>query len=100
MGEALRLLGVSRHRYVVSTKIFWGTFDDIPTLKGLSRKHIIEGAKRSIKNLGLDYVDLIFAHRPDDAAPMEEVCRAFDWLIKKGYASYWGTSVWKADDIA
>lgn len=66
MGEALRSLNVPRHKYVLSTKIFWGTLDDIPNKKGLSRKHLIEGAKNSLKNLGVDYVDVIFAHRPDD----------------------------------
>jgi len=30
---------------------------------------------------------------------MEETCRAFDWLIRKGYAFYWGTSMWPADKI-
>jgi aryl-alcohol dehydrogenase-like predicted oxidoreductase len=48
----------------------------------LSRKHIIEGTR-----LQLDYVDILFAHRPDPYTPMEETCRAF----------YWGTSHWTAE---
>jgi aryl-alcohol dehydrogenase-like predicted oxidoreductase len=47
----------------------------------------------------MEYVDIIFAHRPDFHTPLEEVCRAFDFLIKKGYAFYWGTSEWPADMI-
>lgn len=31
---------------------------------------------------------------------MEEICRAYDWIIRKGWAFYWGTSEWKAADIA
>ena len=31
---------------------------------------------------------------------MEEICRTYDWLIRKGYTFYWGTSEWRADDIA
>lgn len=53
-----------------------------------------------MKRLGLDYVDLLFCHRPDYSTPMEETCRAFDWLIRKGYVFYWGTSEWEAADIA
>jgi aryl-alcohol dehydrogenase-like predicted oxidoreductase len=49
--------------------------------RGLSRKHIIEGTFESLKRLQLDYVDVVFAHRPDDTVPMEEIVRAFNWLI-------------------
>jgi aryl-alcohol dehydrogenase-like predicted oxidoreductase len=67
---------------------------------GLSRKHIIEGMNNSLKRLNLDYVDLIFAHRPDRYTPMEETVRAFNHLIDQGKAFYWGTSEWNADEIA
>lgn len=99
-GEALRLLNVPRHHLVVSTKIYWGTASGVPNTRGLSRKHVIEGAKNSLKRLGLDYVDIIFCHRPDYETPMEETCRAFDWLIRQGLTFYWGTSEWNAEDIA
>jgi len=56
--------------------------------------------KRSLKNLDFDYVDVVYCHRPDYETPMEETCRAFDWLIRKGYAFYWGTSEWSSEDIA
>jgi len=49
--------------------------------------------------LQLDYVDIVYAHRPDLDTPVEETCRAFDWLINKGYAFYWGTSEWTASRI-
>jgi aryl-alcohol dehydrogenase-like predicted oxidoreductase len=67
---------------------------------GLSRKHIIEGALGGLKRLQLDYVDVIFAHRPDRFTPLEEVCRAFSWLIENNKALYWGTSEWDPDTIA
>ena len=54
----------------------------------------------SLKRLGLDYVDLIYAHRPDRQTPMEETVRAFNHLINTGKALYWGTSMWSADEIA
>lgn len=61
---------------------------------GMSRKHIIEGARASLKRLQLDYVDVIFSHRPDIQTPLEETVRAFSWLIDQGLAHYWGTSEW------
>lgn len=67
---------------------------------GLSRKHVIEGTKASLERLGLDYVDVISAHRPDRLTPMEETVRAFNYVIEKGWAFYWGTSMWGADEIA
>lgn len=67
---------------------------------GTSRKHIIEGTKGSLERLGLDYVDIIYAHRPDRLTSMEETVRALNYVIEKGWAFYWGTSMWGADEIA
>ena len=96
---------------MVSTKLFWGagpglTEERINYYKGignnqsgLSRKHIIEGVKGSLKRLQLDYVDLLFAHRPDRETPLEETCRAFSWVIDNNLATYWGTSEWDPETI-
>jgi len=70
-----------------------------PNDRGLCRKHVIEGTKNSLKRLQLDYVDVLFAHRPDYYTPVEETCRAFDYVINQGLAFYWGTSEWSADRI-
>ncbi len=96
MGKALK--DYPRDELVISTKIFWG--GQKPNQTGLSRKHLIEGTKNSLKRLQLDYVDLIYCHRPDPKTPIEETVRAMDFLIKTGQALYWGTSEWKASDIA
>lgn len=69
-GEAIKELNVPRHHLVISTKLFWGTSTGIPNTIGLSRKHIIEGTKASLKRLGLDYVDIIFCHRQDYDTPI------------------------------
>ena len=50
--------------------------------------------------MGLEYVDLVFAHRPDRNTPMEETVRAFNHVIETGKAVYWGTSEWDASEIA
>jgi aryl-alcohol dehydrogenase-like predicted oxidoreductase len=47
-------------------------------------KSIIEGTRDSLQRLQIDYVDVVFAHRYDITVPMEEVVRAFNWLIDQG----------------
>lgn len=97
MGAALKQLGWGRDRYLVSTKIFWG--GDGPNQRGLSRKHIVEGTQASLRRLQLEHVDLLFCHRPDPHTPIEETVRAMNHVIDRGYAFYWGTSEWSADQI-
>lgn len=97
MGEILRQTGWRRDEYVVSTKIFWG--GEGPNQRGLSRKHIVEGTNASLKRLGLNYVDLLFCHRPDLHTPIEETVRAMNHVIDQGKAFYWGTSEWSAQQI-
>jgi len=89
--------GWRREDLVVSTKIFWGGSG--PNDTGLSHKHIIEGTNSALRRLQLDYVDLIFCHRPDPNTPIEETVRAMDIVIKQGKAFYWGTSEWSAAEI-
>jgi len=57
------------------------------------------GTKASLKRLQLEYVDLIFCHRPDPYTPMEEIVRAMNWVIDQGWAFYWGTSEWSAAQL-
>lgn len=85
-----------------NTQIYWGqAFGSNPVNnKGLSRKHVIEGLRASLVRMGLEYVDIVFAHRPDRQTPMEETVRAFNHLIDTGRAFYWGTSEWSADEVA
>lgn len=95
MGEALK--SYRREDLVISTKIFWGGRG--VNENGLSWKHLVEGTKRSLKRMQLDYVDLLFCHRPDPLTPIEETVRAIDVLVKQGLVFYWGTSEWKASEI-
>ncbi|MCJ1250719.1 hypothetical protein MMC30_007947 [Trapelia coarctata] len=102
MGEAIKKFGWKRNDLVISTKIYWGgAFGENPVNNGgLSRKHLVEGLNASLERLQLDYVDLVYAHRPDRNTPIEETVRAFNHLIETGKAFYWGTSEWNADEIA
>lgn len=95
MGEAIKDL--RREDLVISTKIFWGGKG--PNATGLNWKHLVEGTKGSLRRLQLDYVDLLFCHRPDPTTPIEETVRAMDVLVRSGLAFYWGTSEWRAEDI-
>jgi voltage-dependent potassium channel beta subunit len=97
MGKVIKKAGWKRSDLVVSTKIFWGGRG--PNDKGLSRKHIVEGTKASLERLQMDYVDLIFCHRPDLYAPVEETVRAMSHVVDQGLAFYWGTSEWSAEQI-
>jgi voltage-dependent potassium channel beta subunit len=97
MGGMIRKFGWKRSDLVVSTKIFWGGKG--PNDTGLSRKHIVEGTEASLGRLGLDYVDLLFCHRPDPETPIEETVRAMNHVIDRGKALYWGTSEWNAEQI-
>ncbi|MEE9465682.1 MAG: aldo/keto reductase [Candidatus Neomarinimicrobiota bacterium] len=97
MGKVLKRAGWKRSDLVISTKIFWG--GDGPNDKGLSRKHVIEGTLAALKRLQLDYVDLVFCHRPDLHTPIEETVRAMSHIIDRNWAFYWGTSEWSAEQI-
>ena len=97
MGAALKRAGWARSDLVISTKIFHGGKG--PNDRGLNYKHIIEGTNRSLKRLQLEYVDLLFCHRPDRETPIEETVRAMTQVINQGKAFYWGTSEWEADEI-
>ncbi|GAA6226779.1 voltage-gated potassium channel subunit beta-2-like [Lates japonicus] len=67
--------------------------------RGLSRKHIIEGLRASLERLQLEYIDVIFANRPDPNTPIEETVRAMTHVINHGMALYWGTSRWTSMEI-
>ena len=97
MGNVIKTLGWTRSDIVVSSKVFWG--GDGPNDRGLSRKHIYEACRRSLRRLQLDYLDLFFCHRPDPDTPIEETVRAMDDLVHQGLILYWGTSEWTAADI-
>lgn len=97
MGKAIQRAGWKRSDLVLSTKVFWG--GEGVNDKGLSRKHIIEGLDASLARLQLDYVDLLFCHRPDKRTPIEETVRAMTHVINRGKVFYWGTSEWSAQQI-
>jgi len=97
MGNVIKKAGWPRESLVISTKLFWG--GEGPNATGLSHKHLLEGINNSLRRLQMDYVDLLFCHRPDPNTPIEETVRAMDIIVRQGKAFYWGTSEWSAADI-
>lgn len=97
MGGAIRDL--PRASLVLSSKVFWPTMDG-PNGRGLSRKHIFESCHASLQRLGVEYLDLYFCHRFDAETPLEEIVRAMDDLVHQGKILYWGTSEWRAGQVA
>src|SRR5438067_12366992 len=102
MGAAIRALKWPRLNYVVSTKFFWGLEREgqgINRRDTLNRKYLSQAIDGSLKRFGLDYIDLVYCHRPDPATPVEETVWAMSDMITRGKALYWGTSEWPAADI-
>ncbi|MCB0118513.1 MAG: aldo/keto reductase [Anaerolineales bacterium] len=99
MGAALKKLNWRRGSYLISTKFYWGLNDGVNERNTLNRKRLIEGINGSLKRLDMDYVDLIYCHRPDKSTPIEETVWAMHNIIEWGKALYWGTSEWAASEI-
>ncbi|RDB25335.1 Versiconal hemiacetal acetate reductase [Hypsizygus marmoreus] len=108
LGKAIKQLDLPRGEIVVMTKLFntvaqaYGTNlfrtgekpDDIGYVNqhGLSRKHIFEAVKNSLKRLQLDYIDLLQCHRFDNETPIEETMQALHDIVQAGYVRYIGMS--------
>jgi voltage-dependent potassium channel beta subunit len=102
MGQALKALGWPRLNYLVSTKFFWGldrSGNAVNRKDTLNRKYLLQAIDGSLARLGLDFIDLVYCHRPDPHTPVEETVWAMSDIIERGKALYWGTSEWSADEI-
>ncbi|MBK6595142.1 MAG: aldo/keto reductase [Burkholderiales bacterium] len=102
MGEAIKALNWPRLNYVVSTKFYWGLSRDGNTVNRkdtLNRKYLMQAIDGSLQRMGLDFIDLVYCHRPDPHTPIDETVWAMSDMISQGKALYWGTSEWSAADI-
>ena len=113
MGDAIKALKWPRLNYIVSTKFYWGLGKPDSKSEGkpdsqslginrkntLNRKYLMQAMDGSLKRMGLDFIDLVYCHRPDPHTPIEETVRAMSDMITQGKALYWGTSEWSADEI-
>lgn len=97
-GQAIRNLGLRREQVVLATKVM-GPMGEGPNDRGLSRGHILDQVKASLKRLGTDHIDLYQVHGWDAATPIEETMRALDDCVRQGLVRYVGVSNWQAWQI-
>jgi len=108
-GESERILGelvaAERDDVVVATKAYFPTGDG-PNQRGASRYHIVRAVEASLARLGTDRIDLLYVHKWDESAAIDETMRALDDLVRQGKVLYLGASnfaawqVMKAQGVA
>ena len=81
-----------RDHFVIATKYSLTERKDDPNFGGNHRKNMRRSVEGSLKRLGTDYIDLLYLHMWDYTAPVEEVMRALDDLVRAGKVLYAGIS--------
>lgn len=81
-----------RDELIVTTKAGYGAWRGPYGSGNGGRKHLIASLDRSLLNLGVDYVDIFYHHRPDPDTPIEETCLAMQQIVQSGKALYIGIS--------
>ena len=100
MGRVLQQSGWPRYSYVLSTKVYWGIHGNVRNMRNtLNRKYLAQAIDGSLERFGLDFLDLVYCHRPDPNTPIDETVWAMSDMVSSGKAHYWGTSEWSADEI-
>jgi aryl-alcohol dehydrogenase-like predicted oxidoreductase len=105
IARALATYSIPRENVVIMTKCRWGTsVPGEPMLPvwgatvndgrmvnrvGLSRKHIFDAVQNSMKRLGT-YIDVLQIHRMDADVPREEIMKALNDVVDKGWVTYLG----------
>ncbi|MBM3277319.1 MAG: aldo/keto reductase [Candidatus Handelsmanbacteria bacterium] len=88
-----RALKGRREEVVLCTKIF-GTLGNDPNRVGLTRINILRGVEASLRRLRTDFLDLYLLHSYDPRAPVEEIVRTLDDLVRQGKVRHVGCSNW------
>ncbi len=94
-----RAIKAERDHWVLATKFSIATGPG-PNQGGQSRKYIVQAVEASLRRLGTDFIDLIYFHKADLEAPLDEGLRALDDLIAAGKLRYYGVSNFKGWRIA
>ena len=87
MGQAIKVLKLPRLNYIVSTKFYWGldrTGHATNRKETLNRKYLMHAIDGSLARMGLDFIDLVYCHRPDPHTPLEETVWAMSDMIVRG----------------
>ncbi|CCH43662.1 putative aryl-alcohol dehydrogenase [Wickerhamomyces ciferrii] len=115
LGKFLKKYNIKRDKVVILTKVFGPVDEDLdlkhgtrgPNVKdvdlinskGLSRKHVIDGAENSVKRLGT-YIDVLQIHRLDKETEPEEIVKALNDVVDSGLTRYIGASSMRATEFA
>src|SRR5215216_1147572 len=93
-----QILGPRRKDIVLATKVGL-PMDDAGTMKGASRRYIMQAVEASLKRLRTEWIDLYQVHQPDPATPIEETLRALDDLVREGKVRHIGCSNFSAAQV-
>ncbi|WP_298012086.1 aldo/keto reductase [uncultured Microbacterium sp.] len=100
-GESERIIGEwlaarpgARENLVVATKV-----SQHPEFRGLAAANVRAAAEASLERLGVDTIDLYYAHYDDAETPLEETVAAFDALVADGLVRYTAVSNYSAERI-
>ncbi|KAI4686041.1 uncharacterized protein J4E88_003878 [Alternaria novae-zelandiae] len=106
IAKALKQYNIPRNKVVLLSKCYFGVVEEDPSLGiasvstndgemvnqvGLSRKHIFDAVEKSIERLGT-YIDVLQIHRLDRGTPREEIMKALNDVIERGWVRYIGAS--------
>lgn len=97
LGEWLK--GQQRDDFFIATKVRF-PMGESPNAAGLSRKHILQSVRDSLKRLGTDYIDLLQVHAWDPLTPISETLRALNNVVEGGMVRYIGASNFRAWQLA
>lgn len=102
-GESEEILGAwlrdrrCRQEMVLATKVGMGGPDTDGA--GLGAGRIQRACEGSLRRLGVERIDLYYAHRDDPDTPMEETLAAFDRLVRDGKVRCLGASNYSAERL-
>jgi aryl-alcohol dehydrogenase-like predicted oxidoreductase len=106
IAKALKTYSIPRSKVVILSKCCFGVREDDPSTPiaacaindgdmvnqvGLSRKHIFDAVEKSVERLGT-YIDVLQIHRLDRDTPREEIMKALNDVVEKGWVRYIGAS--------
>ncbi len=99
-GESERIIGRwitarrNRDQLVIATKVGIS-----PERAGLAEATIRRGIEDSLERLGIDSVDLYYAHKDDPDTPLEETLGAFGALVEEGKIRHAAASNYSASRL-
>ncbi len=88
-----------RDELIISTKAGWGMWPG-PYGDWGSKKYLVASLDKSLKRMGLEYVDIFYHHRPDPVTPLEETMGTLDLMVRQGKALYVGISSYQPEETA